>query len=147
MTQRSADCSRTCFNRWSRLESVITSARRLEERGCPPGTVWSPLTLRHTIPASPSMSDGRSGEETTRGKAERTPHSPTHPPGQLSAFQVLTFAQFCSVLLFPMFRCFAASAPAALLRQCQWLSAAAHTHTRTHTTVGFMLSVQQHGVF
>lgn len=32
----------TCFNRWSRLESVITSESGLEERGCLPGAVWSP---------------------------------------------------------------------------------------------------------
>lgn len=46
LTQRGADCSGTCFNRWSRLESVITSERGLEERGCLPGAVWSPLSLQ-----------------------------------------------------------------------------------------------------
>lgn len=87
MTQRSADCSRTCFNRWSRLESVITSARGLEERGCLPGAVWSPLPFSSKSQqqgTSPSMSDGRSGEETREGRQRGIfTHSLTHPASSL----------------------------------------------------------------
>lgn len=95
MTQRSADCSRTCFNRWSRLESVITSARGLEERGCPPGAVWSPLPFSPKSQqqgTSPSMSDRRSGEETREGRQRGIlTHSLTRPALCFPAFQVLTF--------------------------------------------------------
>lgn len=95
LTQRSADCSRTCFNRWSRLESVITSARGLEERGCLPGAVWSPLPFSSKSQqqgTSPSMSDGRSGEETREGRQRGIlTHSLTRPALCSPAFQVLAF--------------------------------------------------------
>lgn len=102
MTQHSADCSGTCFNRWSRLESVITSARGLEKRGCLPGAVWSPLPFSSKSQqqgTSPSMSDGRSGEETREGRQRGLL---THSPGQLSAPLLLRYLHFslCFFLFF-----------------------------------------------
>lgn len=141
MTQRSADCSRTCFNRWSRLESVITSARGLEERGCPPGAVWSPLpssSKSQQQGTSPSMSDGRSGEETRVGRQREIL---THSPGQLSAFRYSHLS--VRLFIFPFSYvpllcslCACCSAPAVAVSF--WCS--------TQSRVDFMLSVQQHCV-
>lgn len=86
LTQRGADCSGTCFNRWSRLESVITSERGLEERGCLPGAVWSPLPFNPKSQhqgTNPSMSDGRSGEETREENTERNPRLASHSASSL----------------------------------------------------------------
>lgn len=86
MTQCGADCSGTCFNRWSRLESVITLERGLEERGCLPGAVWSPYS---STPKSqlqdinPSMSGGRPGEELRGENSERNPSVASHSASTL----------------------------------------------------------------
>ena len=101
LTQRGADFSGTCFNRWSRLESVITSERGLEERGCLPGAVWSPPPHHPPPPlllklksqrqdTNPSMSKGRSSEEREdKTKKGILALSLTQPTLCSPAFQVL----------------------------------------------------------
>lgn len=86
LTQHGADCSGTCFNRWSRLESVITSGRGLEERGCLPGAVWSPspphssalkARFRDTSPLL-SMSKAAPGKPTRGENSLRNPSFGSH---------------------------------------------------------------------
>lgn len=147
MTQHSADCSRTCFNRWSRLESVITSARGLEERGCLPGAVWSPLPFSSKSQqqgTSPSMSDGSAGEETREGRQRGIL---THSPGQLSApllFRYLHF--FFSLLVHFSFLPRSGALQPLYLLLCSGSASefmVQHTVQNGFTSAEFMLSGQQ----
>lgn len=144
MTQRSADCSRTCFNRWSRLESVITSARGLEERGCPPGAVWSPLPFSPKSQqqgTSPSMSDRRSGEETREGRQRGIL---THSPGQLSASLLFRYSHLSVCLFIFPFSYVPLLCSLCICRSA--LAVAVSFWCSSQSRVDFMLSVQQHCV-
>lgn len=96
LTQHGADCSGTCFNRWSRLESVITSERGLEERGCLPGAVWSPLLFNPKIPRprhKPLYERRETRRRNRRGKHREDPSLSLSQHSALLPFRYLTFSQ------------------------------------------------------